>query len=224
MVEKRWAALEWQLPTSALKKCWWLTNPQQHKSPEAPPHFLCKSITILRAEQHRLRVASLGKLREELQRRWECNRQARSCLEENSEWRRRAKEPQAAWTRRPTSTNLAALTTSTYQPSVLFPHLSSEHMFGVSLFSFPPHALGPSHSHCLRGVCTVCQKGRNTVRRNRTFLVARGAGSLFDCNRSSVYEQSCACWPTRLVLFVIIFAGGVGLGYTEILEVGDSVR
>ena len=128
MVEKRWEALEWQLPKSALKKCWWLTNPEEHNSMEATPHFLCKSIAILRAEQHRLRIASLGKLREELQRRQERNRQARALLEENAEWHRLAKEAQGAWTRQPTSTNLAALTTSAHQISALFLNVLSEHL------------------------------------------------------------------------------------------------
>ena len=80
---------------------------------EATPHFLCKSVVILRAEQHRLRIASLGKLREELQRRRERNSQARARLEENAEWRRLAKESQSAWVQRPTSTSLAALAAST---------------------------------------------------------------------------------------------------------------
>ena len=66
-----------------------------------------------RAEQHRLRVASLGKLREELQRRQEQNKQARARLEENAEWRRLAMAAQVAWTRRPTATNIVALNTST---------------------------------------------------------------------------------------------------------------
>ena len=115
IVDKRWEAVRWQLPESALQKCWWLTNPPEDSSVEAAPQFLCKSIAILRAEQHRLRIASLGKLREELQRRQERNRQARARLGENAEWRRLAKESQGAWTRRPTSSNLAALTLSTYQ-------------------------------------------------------------------------------------------------------------
>ena len=115
IVDKRWEAVRWQLPESALQKCWWLTNPPEDSSVEAAPQFLCKSIAILRAEQHRLRIASLGKLREELQRRQERNRQARARLGENAEWNRLAKESQGAWTRRPTSSNLAALTLSTYQ-------------------------------------------------------------------------------------------------------------
>ena len=119
MAEQRWKVLEWQLPESALSACWWLTNPQEGSSMEASPHFLCKSIGILRAEQHRLRVASLGKLREELQRRQEQNRQARAHLEENAEWRRLARESQTAWTRRPTAANIAALGSSTYRTSVL---------------------------------------------------------------------------------------------------------
>ena len=127
MVDKRWGSLDWQLPKSALKKCWWLTNPQEHSSMEATPHFLCKSIATLLAEQHRLRIASLGKLREELQRRQERNRQARG-LEENAGWRGLAKESQAAWTRRPASTSLAASNTLTYQISVLFLHVLSEHL------------------------------------------------------------------------------------------------
>jgi hypothetical protein len=66
-----------------------------------------------RAEQHRLRVASLGKLREELQLRQAQNKQARARLEENAEWRRLAMAAQVAWTRRPTATNIVALNTST---------------------------------------------------------------------------------------------------------------
>ena len=115
MAEERWKVVEWQLPESALSACWWLTNPLERSSMEASPHFLCKSIGILRAELHRLRVASLGKLREELQRRREQNRQARAGLEENAEWRRLDMEAQIAWTRRPTATNIAALITSTYR-------------------------------------------------------------------------------------------------------------
>ena len=117
MAQERWKLFEWQLPDSALSACWWLTNPQERSSTDASPLFLCKSIGILRAEQHRLRVASLGKIREELQRRLEQNKQARTRLEENAQWRRTAGEARAAWTRRPTSSNIAALTTSTHQIS-----------------------------------------------------------------------------------------------------------
>jgi len=114
MAEERWKSLQWQLPENALSACWWLTNLDQCSSADEVPKFLCKSIGILRAEQHRLRVASLGKIREELRRRQEQNRQARVCLEENGEWCRAAGASQAAWTRRPTATSIRALTMWTY--------------------------------------------------------------------------------------------------------------
>ena len=150
MVEERWKELEWQVPESSLSACWWLTNPQERSSTEALPHFLCKSIGILRAEQHRQRVASLGKLREELQRRQEQNRRARALLEQNAEWRRLAQESQAAWTRRPPSTNIAALTMPTYQTIVCWPLQSTAN--NLALLPPRPHSQGIMHICFLRGL------------------------------------------------------------------------
>jgi len=139
MVEERWRELEWQVPESSLSACWWLTNPQECGSKEALPHFLCKSIGILRAEQHRQRVASLGKLREELQRRQEQNRRACALLRQNAEWCRLAGEDsmQAAWTRRPTASNIAELTKSTYQIIVCSPTTKVKQINCLSLL--PAH-------------------------------------------------------------------------------------
>ncbi len=109
MQDRRWSELAWSLPETALSPCWWLTNPKDIANSEATPRFLNKSIAILRAELHRLRVATLGKTRDELRRRQEQNAQARARLFENSEWRRAAGTPQQNSVREPTSVSLASL-------------------------------------------------------------------------------------------------------------------
>ena len=178
MVEERWKELEWQVPESSLSACWWLTNPQERSSTEALPHFLCKSIGILRAEQHRQRVASLGKLREELQRRQEQNRRARALLEQNAEWRRLAKESQAAWTRRPTSSNIAELTKSTYQIIVWCPSTKIQQTNCLSLLP-RPHSQGIVHICLLCGLrCAVVhQPPLPRSKRGRPVEVSAGQNS-----------------------------------------------
>ncbi len=112
MQDQRWVALTWQVPETALSACWWMTNPQDMACADAVPHFLCKSIGLLRAELHRLRVATLGKIRDELQRRREKNEEVRSHLGDNAEWCGTAGEPQLACLRRPTSTRISELKAS----------------------------------------------------------------------------------------------------------------
>ena len=83
MREEKWKNLDWQLPESALSSCWWLTNPHDAGSTETSPQLLCKSLGILRASQHRLRVATLAKVRNELSRRRQPNATVREELQGN---------------------------------------------------------------------------------------------------------------------------------------------
>ena len=74
--EKRWATLQWQLPTSSVDACWWLTNHPlhvagTHDADDLPTKakFLCKSLAYLRVELHQKSVANMSKLRAERHRR-----------------------------------------------------------------------------------------------------------------------------------------------------------
>ena len=74
--EQKWATLQWQLPSSSMGACWWLTNPPPQDvgtsvSPDlsANPKLLRKSLAFLRVELHQTRVANMSKLRAERHRR-----------------------------------------------------------------------------------------------------------------------------------------------------------
>ncbi len=109
MRDQRWKELPWRLPETSLSSCWWLTNPQDIEHAEATPHLLCKSVGVLRAELHRLRVATLAKIRTEVQRRQDRNKEASARLQQNSEWRRMAAAPQLAALANPSAMNVKVL-------------------------------------------------------------------------------------------------------------------
>ena len=55
------------MPESSLQLCWWVVNVDE--STDEPVKLLVKSLAVLRAELHRLRVATMSNVRAELERR-----------------------------------------------------------------------------------------------------------------------------------------------------------
>ena len=78
--EQKWSTLQWQLPSSSMDACWWLTNLPLHEVSgrarcvlSAKPKFLCESLAFLRVELHQTSVANIAKLRAERHRRRSLN-------------------------------------------------------------------------------------------------------------------------------------------------------
>ena len=92
--ERRWAKLRWQLPETAISACWWLTNVLPDGAPSEqlalPPKFLCKSLSVLRAELHQNHVATMAKIRHERHRRRKINEDTMKLLKANLAWRKDA--------------------------------------------------------------------------------------------------------------------------------------
>ena len=69
LAERRWEQIQFELPESGLAGCWWLTNPtgrapaQTEPEQEDPgvktPKFLWQSLSVLEAELHQTRVATV---------------------------------------------------------------------------------------------------------------------------------------------------------------------
>eukprot|EP00974_Lingulodinium_polyedra_P076547 7408377-Lingulodinium_polyedra.AAC.1 len=59
--------MQWRMPESSLHVCWWVTNADD--STNEPVKLLAKSLAVLRAALHRLRVATMSTVAAELQRR-----------------------------------------------------------------------------------------------------------------------------------------------------------
>merc|ERR1711969_215368 len=79
LAERRWEGVAFKLPESGLAGCWWLTNPVRGAEERGPqkeaPRFLCKSLAILVAELHQIRVATVGKMSEKPRARLQRNQE-----------------------------------------------------------------------------------------------------------------------------------------------------
>eukprot|EP00974_Lingulodinium_polyedra_P008726 834639-Lingulodinium_polyedra.AAC.1 len=56
--DRRWEKMQWRLPAGAMDVCWWVAGIAPYT--KEPTALLAKSLAVLRAELHRLRVATMS--------------------------------------------------------------------------------------------------------------------------------------------------------------------
>jgi hypothetical protein len=79
-----WKRLTWQLPEDEMQMCWWIANlEEEDKTKEAK--MLCRSLSCMRMELCKARLATSQKLRNEWDKRLENNSIAVDRIQENRE-------------------------------------------------------------------------------------------------------------------------------------------
>ena len=85
-VDSQKSKVAFHLPESGLAGSWWLTNPDG--PPDEAPRFLWQSLSVLVADLHQSRVATVAKLNDELHQRFQRNRELMAQLSNTRVWRR----------------------------------------------------------------------------------------------------------------------------------------